>query len=323
MKNKMQLQLLIGMSLACHKGGGSWSDDAYRDIGATKSYATKSARDIFSRSLHADLDPNGVKFRESRDSDEHPESLPVAVFLDVTGSMGSIPEKLIKGKLGALMSTIIAHGVPHPQLMFGAITDQYANHTPLQVGQFESDTALIDSSLSKIYLEGGGGGDQHETYPLAWLFCGRHTSLDSFEKRGIKGFLFTIGDEGFHEKLSADKIKQILGDGVETDLDSKDLLLEAQRMYHVFHIHVNEGQYPNNKGILGQWHGVLGERVLILDDHTVIAELIASTVAVINGVDLKDVTKHFDKSTATSVSNALALVSKGLTAGKKEGIVKL
>lgn len=320
----MQLRLMVGMSLACYRGGGSWSDDAYRNITSTKSYKTKKVDEIFSTELHPDMNPIGVKFRESRDSVEHPESLAIMVNLDVTGSMGRIPQILITEKLGKLMSTVIAHGVPHPQIMFAAIGDQASDRAPLQVGQFESDTAKIDECLTKIWVEGNGGGQQMESYPLAWLFAGRHTSIDCFEKRGVKGFLFTIGDESFWDTITASELRKIMGYAEAEDLDVKKLLEEAQRMYHVFHIHVNEGGYRNNASIFKSWKDVLGERFIVLEDHEAIGELIASTVAVIHGVDLKSITKTFDAKTAGLVTTALANVTGSLTAtNKKDGIVKL
>lgn len=39
------------------------------------------------------------KIRECRDSEEHPESLPIIIALDVTGSMGMVPHSLITGGL--------------------------------------------------------------------------------------------------------------------------------------------------------------------------------------------------------------------------------
>lgn len=306
-------------------GSGNWSDDAYKNLRTTKSYATKTRDEIFtSRSMHADMDPIGVKFRESRDSDEHPESLAIIFGLDVTGSMGRIPEVLIKEKLSGLMGTLIAHGIAHPQLLFAAIGDQASDKAPLQIGQFESDTVKIDECLGKIFLEGNGGGQAMESYPLAWLFGARHTSIDCFEKRGVKGFIFTCGDESYWDTLTADQLKRIMGYADAEDISVKQLLDEAQRMYHVFHIHINEGSYRDSNSVFNPWKAILGERFIILEDHNALAELVASTVAVMHGVDLKSITKTFDDKTASLVTNALVHVT-GTVANttKKDGIVKL
>jgi hypothetical protein len=78
--------------------------------------------------------------------------------------------------------------------MFGAIGDATCDRAPLQVGQFESDNRM-DDDLSRILLEGGGGGQKTESYELAMYFMARHTAADCYEKRGKRGYLFIIGDE--------------------------------------------------------------------------------------------------------------------------------
>ena len=144
--------------------------------------------------MHPSLDPFDVGKRESRDSDEHPQSLAIAVLFDVTGSMGSVPRTLQK-KLPKLLGLLKDGGyAADPQLMFGAIGDATCDRAPLQVGQFESDNRM-DGDLERILLEGGGGGQKTESYELAMYFMARHTATDCFEKRGKRGYLFIIGDE--------------------------------------------------------------------------------------------------------------------------------
>jgi hypothetical protein len=263
-------------------------------------------------------------FRESRDSDAHPNSLAIAVFLDVTGSMGQIPEMLIRHKLGSLMDTLLAHGVEDPQVMFSAIGDHHTDRAPLHIGQFEAGTDELNDCLSKVYIEGGGGGQNMESYLLAWLVGGRHTSIDCFEKRGRKGFLFTIGDEKSWDSVAADRLKDLMGYAQTDPITDAQVLAQAQRMYHVFHIHINETGYKDNPDVIGYWKKLLGERALILDNHMAVAELIASTVAVINGANLDKVAAEFDAATANSVKNALMKVNTDvLKAGGDSGVVRL
>lgn len=303
-------------------GRSTWSDDAYTHL--KKDYSTKSTKQIFtSDSLDKDMSPLNVKFRESRDSDLHPNSLAVAVFLDVTGSMGMIPAILVRQKLGALMTTLNAHGIPGAHVFFGAIGDHYSDSTPLQVGQFEAGTEELNKWLTKIFLEGHGGGQDMESYSLAWLFAARHTSIDCFEKRSEKGFLFTIGDEAVHPKLETDRLKQLLGYDFSEDLSAEQLLNEAKRMYHVFHLHIHETSTGKSQSIIDRWKDLLGERVIIVEDHNNVAEIIASTVAVVQGADLKHVVSGFDDATAKQVSNALVKVSTDLTKKQKDGVVSL
>ncbi len=307
-------------------GYSKWSSDAFDTL--TESRSTKSKDEIFtSRSLDTELTPKGIEFRESRDSDAHPTSVPVIVQLDVTGSMGSVPDKLVRGgKLSALMNTMIKHGTAHPQIMFGAIGDHKSDAAPLQISQFESGNDELDTWLTKIFLEGNGGPWGQESYLLAWLFAARHTSLDSFEKRGEKGFLFTIGDERTYMNLSADEVAKIMG-GQGEDVTAEQLLEETKRMYHVYHIHLNhDGKNSSDssvKGVINDWRNLLGQNLIVLNDYELVAETIATQVAITNGADRKDVLSSFDAITAGKVGTALAKTSTVLSKGKKKGVVAL
>lgn len=303
-------------------GYHKWSDDAYSNL--SSSYASKSADEIFSKSADKDMLPKDVKIRESRDSDDHPESLAVMVFLDVTGSMGRIPDAIAHSKLGVLMKTIIDNGVKDPQILFGAIGDHHTDTTPLQIGQFESGTDELDKWLTSVYIEQGGGGQDRESYLLAWLIAGRHTSIDCFEKRNTKGFLFTIGDEASWDVLNADALKKILGYNESEELTDVQLLEEAQRLYNVYHIHINEADHRDSSYVIGYWQKMLGERLIILNDYNAVCETISTLIAVQHGVDMKSITSKFSKKIANAVNTALVAVSKGaMVATSDEGVIKL
>jgi hypothetical protein len=303
-------------------GYDNWSKDTYTHISAD--YSQKSADQIFSKSAKLDMLPVGLKIRESRDSDNHPNSLAIMIFLDDTGSMGRIPDEIAHKKLGVLMDTIIKNGVPDPQVFFGAIGDQYRDDAPIQVGQFESAAEELDKWLTGVWLEGGGGGQGKESYLFAWLIAGRHTSIDCFEKRNTKGFLFTIGDEANWDSLSASELKKFMGYNEAQEVTDKQLLEEAQRLYNVYHIHVNEGSYENDPTVLGYWKKMLGERLIILNDYNAVCETIATLIALQHGVDMKTVTANFDPSIANAVSTALVAVSaSALVAKQDEGVIKL
>ena len=305
-------------------GSSRWSDDAYTSLSASRSYATKSADAIFSKKVVSDMTPVNISVRESRDSDNHPESLAVMVFLDDTGSMGRIPEDIIKNKLGVLMNTIIDNGVEHPQVLFGAVNDHYCTSTPLQIGQFESGPDELDKWLTSVHLQGGGGGQDKESYLLAWLVAGRHTSIDCFEKRNEKGFLFTIGDESSWDSITADKLRTIFGYTQGEDVTDKQLLEEAQRLYHVYHIHINEASYKNDPQVLGYWKKMLGERLIVLDDYNAVCETISTLIAVLHGCDMSSVVSKFDAKTAGLVTTALATVVKGaIVSANNDGVITL
>lgn len=281
-------------------GGSSWSNAAYHDRNAVRASTGTAAFDYdhkiksgkAARVVHTTLDPKvvagarspfvGSIMRESRDSDAHPESLAVVVIFDETGSMGMVPQQLQK-KLAGLMQLLISKGyAPHPQILFGAIGDANSDKVPLQIGQFESDLTM-DDNLTSIYLEGNGGGQKKETYELAHYFAARHTSIDCFEKRGKKGYFFTIGDEDFYTTIRRGQVKDLIGDDLTEDLPTEQVVRELEEKYNVFHIIAEQGGYPHDPEIERAWKALLGERVLKLEDSDNVAELIALTIGLCEG----------------------------------------
>lgn len=290
-------------------GYSTWSDSAYRTI--KTDYSSKKVDDIFTanktKKISPEMDPKGLKIRECRDSAAHPLSIAIKFWLDETGSMGTIPERLIRHKLGALIETLLKHGVTDPSVLFGGIGDHHSDSYPLQVGQFESGTEELNKWVTGLYLEGSGGGQNKESYLLAWLIAGRYTSIDCFEKRGKKGYLFTVGDEKTWDSLSAAAIVDFLG-GQAEDVTAEQLLVEARRMYHVYHIHINSTGYKDDPDVIGSWKSLLGQNLIILDDADNVAEVVASTIAVMEGADKSSVLSSFDPNVALSVSKALVSI---------------
>lgn len=309
-------------------GNGGWSNQAYSYISNAR--ATAPTKTIFTASVTGKADPgmspHGLKVRESCDSEEHPESLAIMVGLDVTGSMGYIPEQMARKKLGPLMNTIIAHGIPHPQIMFLAFGDITCDDDPLQVGQFESSTELIDKWLTGIHLEGGGGGQSFESPSLVHLVAARHTSIDCFKKRNTKGFLFTISDESNWSTIDKYALQKLMGYSEAVELTDDQLLIEASRQWNIYHIHVQHGGiYDNDQDVINYWRQKLGERLLILSNWEDVAELIATTIAVQHGADLKHIVSNFNPKTASAVTTALARLSSTTVAelSKNTGMITL
>ena len=163
-----------------------------------------------------------------------------------------------------------------------------------------------------------------ESYLQAWLIAGRHTSIDCFEKRNQKGFLITIGDELSWDSLDVDALKEIMGYAQAEKVTDTQLLEEAQRLYNVYHIHVNEASYRDDPTVLGYWRKTLGERLIVLDDYNAICETIATLIAVQHGVDIDAVTSKFDAKTKGLVTTALATVVTGtIVSGDDEGVMDL
>lgn len=287
-------------------GGGTFDPKAYRDF--TSTTVGKSTDQVYSsRAMNKDLDPKGVKVRESRDSTDNPNSTPLIVGIDVTGSMGMIADVIAREGLGTLFTGILERKpITDPHVMFMAIGDANCDRAPLQVSQFEADKRIIEQ-LTQIYLEHGGGGNNFESYNLPWYFAAFHTMHDSMEKRGKRGYLFTIGDEEAPKPLTRAQIKQFIGDDVEAELSTQDLLQLAQRSYDVFHVIIEEGSHArsNMAAVVGSWDRLLGQRVIRLSDHKKLAETIVSAIEVAEGRDAEESAKLWGGSTASVVHAAV------------------
>lgn len=257
-------------------GGGDYSSS--RSVSNSRVYADKSNKEIFANSVNNAMSPYGLGIRESRDSMEHPESLAIIIALDVTGSMGSVPNYLVKKGLNNIMEKIIEGGIKDPQVLFLGIGDHECDKYPLQVAQFESSDIIMDKWLTSVFIEGGGGGNAGESYLLAWQVAVKHTSIDCFEKRGQKGFLFTIGDEQVLEGISKESLKRIFGEGQYGDLTADQLLIEACKKYNVFHIHIRETRAGQEENTVIDWKQKIQNGLIIAKKHEEVSELISDKI---------------------------------------------
>lgn len=284
--------------------------------GYSSTTKAKPAAAIFtSRSINPDLNPLGVVVRESRDSDLNPESTAIIVDVDVTGSMGMLADYFIKEGLGELFKHIYDRKpVTDPHVMFMATGDAYYDSAPLQVSQFEADISIA-KQLEKVFLEKGGGGNGFESYELPWYFAAFHTSIDCFEKRGKKGYLFTIGDEETPPCVKASQVSRFIGATPEQDIDIKDMYEIVSRMYHVYHIMVAEGSHCRSYGdvVRNKWTDLIGENAIWLTDHNKLSEVIESIIEVNEGRDKASVAASWSGDTSLVVSTAIAGLSGGLT----------
>lgn len=273
-------------------GHGSWTARAYSTYASTTGYTDKSVHEVFSsRAVNKALNPFGVTVRESRDSDEHPNSIPIILGLDVTGSMGIYAHEIAVTHLPKLMNGIL-ETVTDPQIMFMAIDDVHASSpAALQVSQFESDIRILEQ-LREVYLVAGGGGNRSESYDLTWYFAGNRTDIDSFEKRGQHGFLFTFGDEEApYQIVTAEQLKSVFGPGEYTSMTPEQMLKQAQEMYQVFHIVIEQGshyqRYPAE--VRSSWTNLMGSNVLFLKDSVYLSDLVLATIEIANGKDIQTV----------------------------------
>jgi hypothetical protein len=298
-------------------GSGRWSTNVYDAAATYRAASGKSAfaySDSGARKAHATLEPKGVTKRESRDTDEHPQSTPIAVLFDVTGSMGAVPRTL-QAKLPQLLGLLTRKGyATDPHIMFGAVGDATCDRVPLQVGQFESDNRM-DDDLARIVLEGGGGGQKKESYELAMYFMARHTDLDSVTKRGRRGYLFLIGDEMPYPRVNPREVKQFIGDNLTEPIGTEAIIAELQRTFDVYYLIPAAAGWGGDTEILARWRELLGQNVLELDDLDAVCETIALTVGL--GEDTIDLDRGLNdlvevgSTHRATVGKALAPLQRG------------
>jgi hypothetical protein len=279
-------------------GNSTWNASAWTTTAAN--YAAMPAQDMLfaqnrKHEVHANFDPKLIKLRESVDSEANPQSTPIILGLDVTGSMGFIAEYIARTGLGKLIPALYdTKPITDPHIMIMAIGDIDNDQYPLQASQFEADIRIAEQ-LTQLYLEKGGGGNGWESYDMAWLFAALKTKIDSFDKRGKKGYLFTVGDEPsppLSHMHTKEKLDCVLGRGiVERGYTTGELLELAKQQWAVFHIVVEEGTWARSrpKQTIGGWVEILGPNVICLNDHTKISEVLTAVLQVAEGADIDDV----------------------------------
>lgn len=252
-----------------------------------------------------------ISKRECRDSIDSPQATPVIIGFDVTASMGYLAKELALHSLHRTITLLLEKKpINDPQILCAAVGDCKSDITPLQATQFEADIRVIEQLL-QLHLEGGGGGNNGESYNLLWYFASRHTSADCFEKHNKKGWLFTIGDDRCHPSLTTAEIKRTFGDTALYQLSNDELLHEAQKKYNIFHIHIFSGR-PDDRAVLAEWRRLLPGKTAEIDRKSIgyLAELIYSIISVSEGSEQNAVLKGLDQFAAESIAPSLAMIEK-------------
>jgi len=269
-----------------------------------------------------DMNPKNITVREARDSADNPNSTPIIIALDVTGSMSPVLRSVVTN-LNTLMQEIYNRGsITDPQVCFMAIGDADYDRAPLQVSQFESDIRIA-KALQKVWFEQGGGGNNQESYTLPWYFAANYVSADAIEKRHKKGILITMGDEPCPKELTRKQIQKVFGTTIEEDsISSEELLNAVSRDWDVFHLIIEQGNYyssryrSHDKGLVDSSFGdLLGERAIHVSDYNKIAEIVVSILEALAGKDIDAICDSWDGSTGIVVRKAIeGLATTGNTA---------
>lgn len=252
-------------------GAGSWDTKSFAayttstrgvSVNTFTTATNYTAQDIYkSRRLSDMLNPFNV-MRECRDSDEHPQTMPVILGLDVTGSMGDASVRVAQ-KLNDIMTDLYEDNhIKDIEFCIMGIGDLAYDDAPVQISQFESDIRIAEQ-LDALYFEGGGGGNNYESYTAAWYMGLNCCDLDCW-KRGKRGLIITLGDEGPNPYLPA-RIGEITkGSNLQSEVETKILLEEVLKKYDVYHISIKDQSssyvyHQRNHDIDSKWENLLGE----------------------------------------------------------------
>lgn len=250
-------------------GSGSWTTASYAmySADAGKTYSVTTGRvinqEFHQKWLDKSLDPKLFSIRECVNNEEHPNTIPIILGLDVTGSMGDTCKECAEA-LGVIMTSLYKKYKDIEFCIMG-IGDLAYDSAPVQMSQFESDVRIAES-LDKVYMEHGGGGNDYESYTAAWYMGLKRTKLDAVEKQGRKGIIITMGDEKLNPYLPSDKLNDATNSKEQSDIETNELYKEVSKKFDVYHIAVNDyGNCYNyhKKGIEETFGNLLGKRLKI------------------------------------------------------------
>lgn len=291
-------------------GYGSYKATDWAKLKNSRGISQSSdASDIFRGNQFKDkFDPRFIDKRESCDSADSPQSTPIIVGFDVTGSMGYLAAEIAKNSLNKTITYIYdKQPVTNPHVMCAAFVEP-VRQGGLQVTQFEADIRVIEQLLE---MKVGFGGNLYSYDSLVWYFAAKHTKIDSFAKRGKKGFLFCIGDEvcgaDNGEKLSIKQLKAVYDDTATEDLPLQKVYQMAAEQYEIFHIVTG---FRTDKS-LETWERFLpGRNALVsAEDIDCLSEVITSIMQLVNGMDKPAVIHQWPKEIQPIVEKALTTIT--------------
>ena len=140
-------------------GYGRWRDEDFRTYAGrngrkvrkdgTIDTAGETVQSMYrGRTIDPALDPKNV-IRECCENEEHPNTLPVILALDVTGSMGRAAME-VAAKLNEVIIKLLGTDMDIEFMVMG-IGDLAYDRAPIQISQFESD---IRARLRKAWQTG-------------------------------------------------------------------------------------------------------------------------------------------------------------------------
>ena len=203
-----------------------------------------------------------------------------------------------------------------PAISFCAIGDVAYDKAPLQITDFGQGLQL-DQTLSKIFLEGGGGNNLYESYELAAYFYANHCEMP----KGELPYFFITGDEHFYENITQFALSKVFN--IHTDkhehmkkIPSLEIWSLLKTKFNVFHLHKPFKKKNEDPNIIKEWEEVLGcERILKMHTPKACIDVMLGAIALTSGTRtleeyIKDMkTREQTEERISEVVEALKLVT--------------
>lgn len=224
-------------------GSGSFTSASYAvyntSLGRDYNFTSGRVSGQTFEAQHMDdsLNPRMFTVRECLNSEEHPNTIPVILALDVTGSMGPSCKETAE-TLGIIITNLLKKYQDIEFCIMG-IGDLAYDQAPIQMSQFESDVRIAEA-LDKLYLEKGGGGNGYESYTAAWYMGLHKTKLDCYDKQNRKGIIITMGDEPLNPYLPSYPLQMAIRTGAEGEVETRQLYDLASKKFDIYHIAVDD-----------------------------------------------------------------------------------
>lgn len=190
---------------------------------------------------------------------------PIVVCIDHTGSFIS-EVQIVLEKL-PLLDAEVKRYAPIHEICFALIGDTTSDSHPFQVRDFASGEAL-EAHIKALFPE-GNGGDPPESYDLAAYYFYHHCEMP---KAVIKPIFIWVLDSDTRSDLEACHVKEYIGDDLQADLDSREMLKKLAEKFSVYVIYKGSDKRF--------WTKIYGtQNVILMEEPRDIVELIIGIVA--------------------------------------------
>ena len=229
-------------------GGSSYDRDVYSSSSSgawSGNFGSDASKKAFrGTTLDESMFPYGRTLRANC-------RVPILVMLDVTGSNIDFA-RIVYDKMPMFFGQIEQQNyLDDFEIAVCAVGDAYSDKYPLQIPEFGKGIE-IDSWLTKLVLEGGGGGQKRESYELAAYYLAKH-----FEFRDdAEPIVFFIADESPYAQVSDSQVRNIVAD--EPVEDQRPFETLAKSIHNRLYLILNPyGGRSQDQSIYDDWRNVV------------------------------------------------------------------